>query len=236
MIGIALVVARISFVTALLSPPIIIMTKSPTSVAHPHSFQILSLTTAELNISENNSDMHSIHHPRTLIFELSSVVGQLSALFLQTMPLDPPVTGAEGKLNNCSSENGQAEQSSFSCRGNQVGSDVATCMSRVLLVLVELSHSLSVNLGHSIQKKMMLNKKKYPEELCKGKSGKYTEYSDKTGITKDGGQSTLHVDECSVSHETLESFLGTIDNLTLEIRGFATARQCESLCVVSFAP
>lgn len=50
--------------------------------------------------------------------------------------------------------------------------------------LLLLSNICKIDLRESILKKMELNARKYPASMCKGRSGKYTEYSDETGITK----------------------------------------------------
>ena len=48
----------------------------------------------------------------------------------------------------------------------------------------------TLNLRHCIVAKLELNAKKYPVALCKGKSNKYTAYSQHTNITKTLGQDT----------------------------------------------
>lgn len=74
--------------------------------------------------------------------------------------------------------------------------------------------------------------------LSQGKAGKYTDYSVETGITKDGGQSTLEVDTADTADTTDGSiqtkeaqrvpsvdFVDALPGLQEYIRTFATARK-----------
>jgi dCTP diphosphatase len=63
-------------------------------------------------------------------------------------------------------------------------------MGQILFQLAITASSCRLDLRKCIHAKLDLNEKKYPVELCKGKSGKYTAYSDQTGITKTVGQET----------------------------------------------
>jgi NTP pyrophosphatase (non-canonical NTP hydrolase) len=60
----------------------------------------------------------------------------------------------------------------------------------------------------------------------KGKAGKYTKYSESTGITKHEGQSTLEANESSAQLEH-ESFAEAIPDLSMSIRQFAKDRAWE---------
>ena len=90
-------------------------------------------------------------------------------------------------------------------------------MGQLLWALVMAAETCHMNLRECILKKMLLNQKKYPVDLVKGKSGKYTAYSEQTGITKTEGQSTL---------ETLveDSSTLTVEDITVKIREFAMER------------
>jgi len=55
--------------------------------------------------------------------------------------------------------------------------------------LLRVAHVARLDLRAAIHHKLALNRKKYPVEMCKGKAGKYTQYSSATGITKTEGQS-----------------------------------------------
>jgi dCTP diphosphatase len=106
-------------------------------------------------------------------------------------------------------------------------------MARMLATLMRLAASLSIDLHVACHKKIDLNAKKYPVELCKGKSEKYTEYSNVTGISKTAGQSTLEESDstnpCDVSNaswdEINEYFLAhAVPALTARTRQFAADR------------
>ena len=49
-------------------------------------------------------------------------------------------------------------------------------MSDVLLYLFRMADHLNINLPEAIESKMEKNAKKYPAELVRGKSKKYSEY------------------------------------------------------------
>lgn len=69
-------------------------------------------------------------------------------------------------------------------------------------------------------------------ELCKGKSGKYTNYSSQTGITKSEGQSTIDspikdnsdVDVSRNDEDGGEEDTTTVEGITFLIRHFANER------------
>lgn len=160
-------------------------------------------------------------HPRTLILHLGVLVGNMCNSLLHKMPfhhLDVP--------NDIDASNNDPKQLNI-VRHDEV-QELAEAMAQVLCVLFQVTQSLSLNLEVSIIRKMELNSKKYPVELCKGKVCKYTFYSHATGISKTEGQSTLQKQDVHVSHskpETISSFLESIDSLTVEIRTFAVHRQ-----------
>ncbi len=65
--------------------------------------------------------------------------------------------------------------------------------------------------------------------MSQGKAGKYTNYSDETGITKDEGQSTLDFDTDSSQTKAAQppnvDFVDALPGLQAYIRAFATARK-----------
>jgi dCTP diphosphatase len=92
-----------------------------------------------------------------------------------------------------------------------------TGMAKLFLSLLYTANVVcEMNLMECIVKKMTLNAKKYPAHLCKGKSGKYTSYSEQTGITKTEGQSTLEQAEEIDPNETVQSLTGRIDQFAKE--------------------
>jgi hypothetical protein len=185
-------------------------------------------TDNSINASSPATHTSGINHVRSLVFELASLVGELCSLFLKRVPLDspyvplPPASLAEEQVEAATNNN---DDEAFSIsRPNKIDDkDVARMMGSVLLKLIELGHSLNLQLGTVIQRKMSLNAKKYPADLCRGKSGKYTEYSSVTGITKEEGQSLLHFGECEES-ETVLGFLESLEGLTQDIGNFAGER------------
>ena len=117
---------------------------------------------------------------RNHVLELGVLVGNLCSSFLAHAPLDSrrkplvePASTSFWKLDSA---------------GRQ---QIANAMGHLLWALVLAAETCDMNLRDCILKKMMLNQKKYPVDLVKGKAGKYTAYSDQTGITKTEGQSTL---------------------------------------------
>jgi NTP pyrophosphatase (non-canonical NTP hydrolase) len=54
--------------------------------------------------------------------------------------------------------------------------EVASEMADVLAMLIQLSNTTGIDLYEAFNKKMDINDKRYPKELVKGKSHKYTYY------------------------------------------------------------
>lgn len=199
---------------------------SPTNTMTSHATKESSEDgiAAKDNVNTNMDD--GISHVRSLIFRLTAAVGNLCSTFLSTMPLDPPFTDEE---------NDDMQNTRKDCEEGEVDKEVTNGMVKVLMILLEITHSLSLSLEQCIYNKMELNNKKYPVELCKGKAGKYTQYSDVTGITKTHGQSTIihNQNEQNLKNqfagatdkETVSSFINAIDTITVEIRNFAIDRQ-----------
>ncbi|GKY94739.1 dCTP pyrophosphatase 1-like [Mayamaea pseudoterrestris] len=171
-----------------------------------HQNQTLS-STSTLPTLQNFVDSYLVHLIRNDIFQLSVLVGKLSALFLENVPLDSTSDAGVSE---------EARRSIAEC------SQLSVLTSQLLTGLEETAARLELDLSTCIYKKMELNRKKYPAELCTGKAGKYTEYSKETGITKDEGQSTLHVTLNALpKHASLGDAL---PELTAAIRRFATER------------
>ena len=81
---------------------------------------------------------------RNCIFHLSTRMGQLSALFLQDYHWQDPASIPEECIAILSSE-----------------------MGHMMLILMKLSTGLSIDLPTACWKKIQLNERKYPVELCK---------------------------------------------------------------------
>lgn len=94
---------------------------------------------------------------RSDILELSGLVGKLSVSFLEHVPWDP--TG---------NHESETRDTKASCHHPEL----AITMRHVLSRLETIASRLSLNVVTCILKKMDLNRKKYPVDLCKGKAGK----------------------------------------------------------------
>lgn len=174
---------------------------SPTE--YQTSFEALH-SAAAAHIQRDDITTHRDH-----VLQLGVLVGHLCSSFLAHAPFDarraplsdmPPV---------------EEENSSFWAKDSQGREEMAEGMGRLLWALVLAAETCHMDLGDCILKKMLLNSKKYPVELVKGKSGKYTAYSDQTGITKTEGQSTRGLQAEGTK---------TVEEVTGRIRVFATER------------
>ena len=153
----------------------------------------------------------SISNARDEIFKLGAVVGQMCTLFL-TVPHDSTESKERPSIND----------DPFWLEDSDKKVEVANQMAGVFLQLFATASILGIDMCTSILKKVELNGKKYPVELCKGKSGKYTDYSEQTGITTTEGQSTINSPTKSSSHEIEDTT--TVEGVTYMIRNFANER------------
>jgi len=171
---------------------------SPTSVSDHPSSSIID----QEGIKGNENNMP---HPRSCILIVGESAGKLCGLANTHLPL---VASGKDETKNDVPEDKKDE--------------LAVCMSKLLQALLDTATSLNLDLIRSIHNKMALNAKKYPVELCKGKAGKYTQYSNQTGITKDN-QST---EDDSTPHSPIsfQEMASALPNLTSEIAAFASAR------------
>ena len=117
--------------------------------------------------------------PRDNVLQLGVVVGDLCSSFLTHAPLDPK---REPLDNVPAMEKDNASFWTTDSEGRQL---IVNGMSELLAAIVLAAETCQMDLCDCILKKMQLNNKKYPVDLVKGKSGKYTKYSDHTGITAD---------------------------------------------------
>ena len=67
------------------------------------------------------------------------------------------------------------EKDSYSL-SDQNKSEVAEEIADIQIYLIRLADKLNINLEQSVQDKIKVNEAKYPAELVKGSSKKYTEY------------------------------------------------------------
>lgn len=242
---IAVLLFRLSFSSSFLPKEIntlvVSMNQSPRSVvpaeSHCHSAAIGNGPIKMASTYNNDNDSNTIEHPRSLVFEIAALIGELSSLFLTRVPLDPPLEPLPSASHNASDKKAsdndkeQTKEEFVISRPTTVAiedSEVANTMGRVLLKLLQVSHALDLKLAALIRTKMALNNKKYPAALCRGKAGKYTTYSAVTGITKDVGQSTLDVQDTGKfepkTKESVQDFLASLEQATSDIGDFATER------------
>jgi NTP pyrophosphatase (non-canonical NTP hydrolase) len=172
------------------------------------SFEALH-TAAASHIQKNE-----IKTPRQYVLQLGVLVGNLCSLFLGHAPFDTKSEQISGAPTV------EEFDASFWTTDSQGRQEIAECLGQFLWALVLAVETCQMDLSQCIVKKMVLNNKKYPVELVKGKSGKYTAYSDKTGITKTEGQSTVDLQA--------EEGTKTVEEITGRIRAFSTARQWSS--------
>ena len=141
--------------------------------------------------SENKNNISSA---RDQILDLGSSVGilchQLSTNANANVPLDPhrpplPKEQVETETFPATLEDHPFwSSSSVSSSSSSAKDEIYNSIGMVFWSLLLLSNICKIDLRESILKKMELNARKYPASMCKGRSGKYTEYSDETGITK----------------------------------------------------
>lgn len=156
--------------------------------------------------------------PRSQILHLGEQVGSLCSCFLRDAPLD--VQEAVLTERNDNSESGTVSPASLSTMTWVPSMETQEALAKVLWTLVVASSACQLDLRTCIVKKMLLNERKYPVELCKGKEGKYTNYSDQTGITRTEGQSLVDQKEDAIAQPQLQ----TVSDLMRHIRTFAMDR------------
>lgn len=192
----------------------------------PFTFCFVTMSLTDGNIRTSFEELHSAAAtriltasppmtPRDHVLRLGVVVGNLCSSFLEHAPLDPK----REPLDNVPSMTEQDQAVSFWTTKSEGRQIIVHGMAELLAGLVLAAETCQMELSDCILKKMQLNNKKYPVELVKGKSGKYTKYSHHTGITKTEGQSTQDV-------VVVDEFVGakTVQDITSLIRDFATER------------
>ena len=100
----------------------------------------------ELIVFRDSREWDKFHTPKNLIMALNGEVGELNSL-VQWM------------------DNSQIKT-------NEVRSRVAEEMSDIFIYLVNLSLQMDIDLIHEVQCKISQNARRYPVDLCKGKSTK----------------------------------------------------------------
>ena len=108
-----------------------------------------------LNIEESN--------PRSRVLQIGACVGQLCSSLLSHAPLDPIHNVTVEETNS----SGLTKSHPFWSSHNQFKGEIATSIGVVFISLLLAARTFDVDLRECILKKMILNAKKYPVELCK---------------------------------------------------------------------
>jgi len=88
-----------------------------------------------------------LNETRNLILHLSAIVGNICSLLLQSAPMDYNDASLDVQF--------------------VAAPEIKIYMNELLFGLIDTASSLSINLETAIWKKMELNRRKYPENLCK---------------------------------------------------------------------
>mmetsp|Transcript_35 Transcript_35/g.41 ORF Transcript_35/g.41 Transcript_35/m.41 type:complete len:312 (+) Transcript_35:170-1105(+) len=167
-------------------------------------------------------------NPRSQVLKLGSTIGKLCTEILSRAPLDQNNSyDHESKHTNIQNSQNNDESSYFWSNPSTSRDAIFSTIAAVFWELLVLASICQCDLRKSILKKIELNGRKYPVELCKGKSGKYTRYSYYTGITKTDGQSTITSTENMVDDRN-SSYCDNVTDMTSFIRDFAYERKWQS--------
>ena len=177
---------------------------SPTNSYHHTFFETLHAAAAARILNDKTMT------PRDHVLRLGEIVGRLCSLFLTHAPLDPK----REPLDNVPALD-KKEEDCFWTTDSDARQDIVNGMAELFAAIILAAETCEMELGDCILRKMELNNKKYPVDLVKGKSGKYTSYSEHTGITKTENQSTRELDVDGTK---------TVEDITKRIRTFATDR------------
>ena len=169
-------------------------------------------TTAEPN-------HNSVANTRDEIFQLGAITGAICTTFM-SVPHDFNRTTDEPKP----SPNDDPFFLEPSPQKEELSRQLGELFLQLFRVISSTGTSTCCNLDLivCILKKIELNGQKYPVELCKGKAGKYTDYSDHTGITTTEGQCTINTPTKTSSNDMEDTT--TVEGVTILIRNFADER------------
>ncbi|OEU06521.1 hypothetical protein FRACYDRAFT_254541 [Fragilariopsis cylindrus CCMP1102] len=174
--------------------------------------------------------MTIVNDPRSCILRVGANAGKLCQLANEMIPDSSRGnnSGGDGSSSNSSKKLFcDADDENINLESELVLVEVLTDL---FIALWATSQSLKLNWIYSIRSKIKLNAKKYPVEHCRGKAGKYTEYSQFTGITTTN-QST--VPNTNSSNTSLDN---TNHQNVISLEYF-TAEHLELLCgdITTFA-
>lgn len=150
------------------------------------TFEALRETAAQ-HVSQDQT----LSDPRSQVLRLGELVGLLCSSVLKNAPSDPNREPLAPLQVETEAIPPTMHKDEFWSHPSAEKDDISSALASLLYGLFLASSVCDVDLHDSIIMKMELNGRKYPVELCQGKSGKYTAYSSETGITKTSGQSTV---------------------------------------------
>ncbi|KAL3144438.1 hypothetical protein ABBQ32_004183 [Trebouxia sp. C0010 RCD-2024] len=109
-------------------------------------------------------EWEKFHSPRNLLLALVGEVGELSEIFQWRG--DSVAHGLLGFSNDDKQHVGEE-------------------MSDVLLYLIRMADVCGIDLANAVQRKIQMNAEKYPAEVCRGSSAKYTSYNRGSELAED---------------------------------------------------
>ncbi|KAL7499712.1 hypothetical protein ACHAWT_007314 [Skeletonema menzelii] len=171
--------------------------------------------TNDANRLDKPNHNNSIATTRDQIFELGAITGVICTTFL-SVPHD--VTNKSDNDEYRPSPNDDP----FWTEPSQQKEELSRQLGELFLHLFRISATCNLDLCVCVLKKIELNGQKYPVELCKGKAGKYTDYSEHTGITTTEGQCTINTPTKTSSNDMEDT--STVEGITILIRNFADER------------
>lgn len=156
-------------------------TTTSTSTKAPCPYT-LAHAQAELRAMVAERDWAQFHTPRNLLLALTGEVGELAEIFQWR----GEVGGATAAATTGSG------LSSFSDADKQkVRDEVAD----VFAYLVRFADVCGIDILEAFREKMVKNRAKYPPELCRGSSAKYTKYESQLAAPANGGPPGRGADE-----------------------------------------
>jgi dCTP diphosphatase len=161
-------------------------------------------------MSEPNN---SLATTRNQIFQLGAITGKICSMFMLA-PHDFNSNADESRPS--------PNDDPFWTEPSPQKDALSRQLGQLFLHLFTISATVNLDLVTCILKKIELNGQKYPVELCKGKAGKYTDYSALTGITKNEGQCTINTPTKTSSNDMEDTT--TVEGVTILIRNFADER------------
>ena len=152
---------------------------------------------------------------RNQIFQLGAITGAICTAFL-SVPHDV------NRKNDQDEHRPSPNDDPFWTEPSTQKEELSRQLGELFLHLFRISATCNLDLCISILKKIELNGQKYPVELCKGKAGKYTDYSEHTGITTTEGQCTINTPTKTSTNDMEDTT--TVEGITILIRNFADER------------